>query len=60
MKLYLAAGIVGFIVFGAVMVWADNHNHPRLARPATVLTLLCFPAIVLAGIIIMIGSIGLG
>lgn len=56
-RAYLIIGTAGFILFGAISMWADNRKCLRLDTAMSILAILCFPAIVGDGIVIVAGSI---
>lgn len=60
LRIYTATGLLGTVIFGSIMVWADNRHIEKLRRPANLLTLLSLPALLIAGVIVAAGSIGLG
>lgn len=59
LRVYVALGLAGCAIFGGIMVWAENRDHHRLRKTSNLLTLLCLPALLIAGAVIVIGSIGL-
>lgn len=60
LRVYVALGLAGCAIFGGIMVWAENREHHRLRTITNLLTLLCLPALLIAGAVIAFGSIGLG
>lgn len=59
LRVYVAVGLAGCLLFGGVMVWADNRNLEPLRTVTNYLTLLCLPALLIGGFVIALGSIGL-
>jgi hypothetical protein len=60
LRVYVTLGLAGCLIFGGLMVWAENRQKEWLRRPMNYLTLICLPALLIGGLIVAVGSIGLG
>ena len=56
----MALGILGCLTLGPWMIRAQDRQQRRRANILGAAVALCIPALIIAGLVIVTGSIGLG